>query len=59
MQKKIINRACFTVKCSTLFLLLFLLQGAFVYEGKMIDGPLLLQAKNIVNLQEIIHSLDS
>ena len=39
--------------------LLFFLQGAFVYEGKMIDRPLLLQAKNIVNLQEIIHSLDS
>ena len=38
---------------------LFILQGAFVYEGKMIDRPLLLQAKNIVNLQEIIHSLDS
>ena len=42
-----------------LYFLLFFLQGAFVYEGKMIDRPLLLQAKNIVNLQEIIRSLDS
>ena len=41
------------------YLLLFFLQGAFVYEGKMIDRPLLLQAENIVNLQEIIRSLDS
>ena len=59
VMQKINNKACFTVKCSTLFLLLFLLQGAFVYEDKMIDRPLLLQANNIVNLQEIICSLDS
>jgi len=34
-------------------------QGAFVFQNKMIDRPLLLQAMNVVNLQEAIQSIDS
>ena len=37
-----------------LFCCCFSLQGAFVYEGRMIDRPLLLQAENIINLQQSI-----
>lgn len=32
----------------------YMLQGAFVFKGHMIDKPLLLQAENIVKLQEAI-----
>lgn len=36
-------------------LVIDLFQGAFTFRGSMIDMPLLLQAKNIVQLSESIH----
>ena len=32
------------------------MQGAFTYQGRMIDKPLLLQAENIVNLYNTINA---